>query len=77
MAAERGEEEAEDRVCGLVASVISVEYCSTSATNSGMWNWWKMEKRSSWMVHWIVHRVLQCLPILLGEEARSRRVFSW
>ena len=76
MAVERGEEEAEDRVCGLVAAVISAEYCSTSATNSSIWNWWIMEKRSSWMVCWIVHRVLQRLPILVGEEARLRRIFS-
>ena len=74
--AERGEEDAEGEVCGLVAVVILVEYHSMSATNSGMWSWWKMENRSSLMVRWIVHRVLQRLPILVGEEARLRRVFS-
>ena len=76
MAAVRGEEEAEGVVCGLVAAVNLAEYCSTSATNSGMWNWWKREKRSSWMVCWMAWRVLQRLPILVGEEARSRRVLN-
>ena len=38
MAAVRGEEEAEGIVCGLVATVNSAEYRSTSATNSSMWN---------------------------------------
>ena len=34
----------------VVTAVSSAEYRSTSATNSGIWNWWKREKRSSWMV---------------------------
>ena len=34
------------------------------------------KKKSFWMVRWIVRRVLQHLPILVGEEVRSRRVFS-
>ena len=47
MAAERGEENVEGEVCGLVAMVILVEYHSMSGMNSGMWSWWKMENRSS------------------------------
>lgn len=73
---EREEEDTEGRTCGLVDVVISVMYRSTLLMNFGIWSWWKVENKTSSISRWMVCRVLQQHLILVGEEARLRRVFS-